>query len=273
MVNKLFVFHGDLGAGKNILKNIVLLSDQVHFPVATNENRAQWLITNIYKPESKFDWFVYEYALKDYQRFGINMVAGDADVDQLLNIPLPLKHLLEDRNYALDLFNKYRTHEIAELDYVKFLMVYPETEFGIRWQVRAYAEKKKPDQMHNFTYINQDLIAKHQEQYGVDSWIKVNLYNFYQDVQDYVKTLKLKSWPFVPMEWLLDQSKWSELVETLENNFSVTINHTEAYRLLQAWTELHWPVNSTDTWEHIDIFDNFRSTESDLVIRTHSCSQ
>lgn len=152
-------------------------------------------------------------------------------------------------------------------------MVYPETEFGVRWQVRAYAEKKKPDQMHNFTYIDQQLINKHQAQYGVDSWIKVNLYNFYQDVQAYAKSLKLKTWPFVPLEWLLDPSKWPVLVKRLENNFSVTINHSDAYQVLQAWTDLHWPVSSTDAWEHVDIFDNFRSAASDLAIRTHSCSQ
>ena len=62
MVNSIFVLHGDLGAAKNILKNVLLLSPQVHFPVATND-RLKYLKHNIYVNGSINDWFRYEYKL------------------------------------------------------------------------------------------------------------------------------------------------------------------------------------------------------------------
>lgn len=270
-MKNLFVFHGDLGAGKNILKNIILLNKDVHFPVVATDNRAEWLIKNIYKPESKIDWFKYEYALKDYQKYGIEMILGDANVDQILFLPPPLQFLLKSQNYAMDLFNKYRAAEIVNLPYVKFLAVYPTTEQGLRWQVRAYAEKKTPEQMHNFTYMDYSQIEKHKNEYGVNSWIKVNLYNFYKDAENYVSQIKETPWPMVPLEWLLDSSQWSALLKFLQDYFGVTINFEQAFNVLQVWTDLHWHVSKTDEWEHIDIFNGFRTEFSDLAIRTHSC--
>jgi hypothetical protein len=271
MVKNLFIFHGDLGAGKNILKNIVLLSEDVHFPAAVLDNRAEWLIKNIYKPESKIDWFKYEYTLKDYQKYGVEMIQGDANVDQILCLPPSLQFLLKSQNYAMDLFNKHRAAELVNLPYVKFLAVYPTTEQGLRWQIRAYAEKKIPEHMHNFTYIDQSLIEKHKSKYGVSSWTKVNLYNFYKDAENYVDQIKQKQWPMVPLEWLLDSSQWPILLAFLQDYFCVVINFKQAHTVLDAWTDLHWPISKTDEWEHIDIFDGFRTEFSDLVIRTHSC--
>ena len=74
----------------------------------------------------------------------------------------------------------------------------------------------------------------------------------------------------VPMEWLIHQQHWPQLVEFLQQNFDVEIDLDQALQLLQSWTDLHWPVNETDDWEHTDIFDGFRSAYSDQCIKHHS---
>jgi hypothetical protein len=268
MVNRLFVFHGDLGAAKNILKNIVLLSPQVHFPVNAPD-RLEYFQNRIYVQQSINDWFRYEYHLKDYEKFGMPLILGDVDVDSILQLPPAVQTLLATKNYALDLFNKERANQVVELPWCRFLMIYPQTEQALRWQVRAYTTKKKPEQLHNFTYCDQSLIDQHQVQYGMQSWIKVNTYNFYCNVRDYAQQLKTQSWPSVPLEWILYSKHWDQLIDFLITHFEVEIDHARALQLLQCWTNLHWPVDTTDLWEHVDIFDGYRTEFSDHCIKHH----
>lgn len=271
MVNRLFIFHGDLGAAKNILKNIVLLSPQVHFPANTS-NRLQYLTNQIYIQGSIDNWFKYEYRIKDYEKFGIKMKDGDADVNSILKLPSQLIELLKIKNYALDLFDKNRTHEVVDLPWSKFLMVYPKSDLGIRWQVRAYVTKKKAEQLHNFTYMDSKLIDQHQQLYGMASWIKVNSYNFYINVSEYVERLKNLPWTYVPLEWVIDPTQWPQLIEFLTTHFNIHIDYNEAIQLLQAWTNLHWPLTDTDNWEHVDIFNGYRTDFSNECIKHHAIS-
>jgi hypothetical protein len=148
--------------------------------------------------------------------------------------------------------------------------VYPQTDQGVRWQVRAYTTKKKPLLLHNFTYPDLGLIEQHKQTFGELSWIKVNTYNFYQAVLEHIQYLKQQSWPTVPMEWLLNQEQWPQLVEFLQQTFAVKIDLDQALQLIQSLTDLHWPVDQTDDWEHVDIFDGFRSLHSDQCITHHS---
>ncbi len=248
-----------------------MLSPEVHFPINQTTAREEWLIQNIYKPESKTDWFKYEYKLKDYKSFGINMIDGDASVDDLLKLSPQLLTLLETKNYALDLFNKSRVAEVVDLPYVKFVAISPTTDQGLKWQIRAYAEKKVPVQMHNFTYMNSELINQHKINFGVESWVKVNLYNFYKDAESYIEILKKKSWPTIPLEWLLDSNQWANVVDQLQQIFNIDIPEQSCFNVLDAWNKLHWDYNDTNNWEHVDIFDGFRTDMSDFMIRMHSC--
>ena len=269
MVNKLFVFHGDLGAAKNILKNVVMLSSQVHFPIKT-DNRLEYFKKEIYPAHSVNDWFSHEYRMKDYPAYGIDMILGDANVERLIHLPPPLKRLMQRTNYAMDLFNKNEVDRVVDLEHVKFLMIYPETQQGVHWQVRAYAMKKSPADVHNFTYMDTDNIQRHRDTYGEESWTKVNLYNFYQNVLEHIQKLKTQPWPFVPLEWILIQDKWNQLIEFLQNHFQVDIDAGQAQELLQAWTNLHWSYQHTDQWEHADIFDGMRTAKSYEMITQHS---
>jgi hypothetical protein len=268
--HKLFVFHGDLGAAKNILKNVVLLSNEMYFPYDTT-NRLEFFKDKIYPPGTIDDWFSSEYAMKDYSKQGIEMILGDCSVDDLVVLPINLKKILTKNSYAVDLFNKEEAWRVVDLPHVKFLMVYPFSDLGVKWQVRAYATKKKPEQMHNFTYMDPSDVNLHIKTFGLESWIKVNLFNFYQHVLAYQSELKTLSWPKVHLEQVINPAHWHQLITTLTDYFQVDINFNDATDLLQVWSNQHWPLDKTLEWEHNDIFDDSRSEKSDLMIRTHSC--
>jgi hypothetical protein len=267
--NKLLILHGDLGAAKNILKNIVMLSDDVYFP-HTCFDRLQWMRENVYPPIAMDNWFKFEYSLKDYEKFGINMILGDASVDNIIHLSNDMRELLNKSNYAIDLFNKDRAIEVTQLPHTEFIIVHPTTHSGVMWQIRAYATKIMPENMHNFTYMDVNNIKKHIDVYGMHSWIKVNLYNFYQNVVRYIQQLNTTDLCHIPLEWILNQNDWGKVIQMLEFKFSISINHQKAFDLLDIWTNLHWKHTDTHNWEHCDIFDGYRTKHSDKIITTNA---
>ena len=124
------------------------------------------------------NWFRYEYATKDYEKKGINMILGDADIDSILTLSESTKQLLAHHNYALDLFNKQRVNEVVGLPYARFVMVYPQTDMGVRWQVRAYTTKKKPLLLHNFTYPDTGSIELTNKHLAICHGSKLTLITF-----------------------------------------------------------------------------------------------
>lgn len=272
MVNQLFVIHADLGAAKNIIKNVLLLSPEVYFPFTT-ENRLGFMLEKIYNSRPLHTWFEAEYKLKNYPNFGVDFILGDADVNSIIHLPEKMQTQLDKTNFALDLYNRDRVDEIVNLPWVRFICVYPKTDIGLRWQVRAYVSKKSESQMHNFTYENPADIDRHKEKWGQESWIKVNLYNFYQAVLDHRRKLEAQAWPNIELEQLLYPERWIDLIEYLRQYFAIELNQDDCLTLLKAWTDLHWPMVETRQWKHDDIFDGSRSENSNFIIMNHSCQK
>lgn len=270
MVNKLFVLHADLGAAKNIIKNILLLSPDVYFPGDT-QDRLAFMLRKIYNPRPLATWFTAEYRLKNYPEFGIDFILGDADVGSIVNLPDAMRVQLSKTNFALDLYNRERIDEVIDLPWVKFLCIYPRTELGVRWQVRAYVSKKTEKDMHNFTYQKSDNILRHKNLWGTESWTKVNTYNFYQSVLQHKNKLEKSGWPGLELEQILYPQQWPILINFLRQYFKITLNLDDSICLLQAWTDLHWKVDETEQWQHNDIFDGSRTSFSDDMICNHSC--
>lgn len=246
-----------------------MLAPEVHFPRLATD-RLEYFKKEIYPARSVDNWFDHEYRMKDYSAYGIDMILGDANVEKIVHVPPLLQCLLQKTNYAMDLFNKNEVDQIVNLNHVQFLMIYPTTDQGVRWQVRAYTMKKSSANMHNFTYMDPDNIQRHRDIYGEESWAKVNLYNFYQNIQEHILKLKNQPWPYVPLEWILISENWNQLIDFLQKHFAVTINTAHARELLQTWTDLHWSYQDTDQWEHADIFDGFRTDKSEEMITQHS---
>ncbi len=272
MVKKLFVVHADLGAAKNIIKNILLLSPDVYFPFDITD-RLRFLLEKIYNPRPLDTWFDAEYRLKNYPDFGIKFVQGDVNVDDIINLPESMRIQLIKTNFALDLYNRDQVDRVIHLPWVRFVCVYPGTDLGVRWQVRAYVSKKSENSMHNFTYEDPKDIERHKKQWGHDSWSKVNLYNFYQAVLAHRTKLQQCAWPSIELEQILYPDRWEDLIESLMQHFAIPLDRDQCLRLLQAWSDLHWPLTETRQWHHDDIFDGSRSERSDYMICNHSCQK
>lgn len=272
MVNQLFVIHADLGAAKNIIKNILLLSPKVYFPFQTHD-RLEFMLTEIYNARPLDSWFDAEYRLKNYPRFGIKFVQGDANVDDIIHLPEAMRIQLAETNFALDLYDRDRADRVIDLPWVKFLCVYPRTDLGVRWQVRSYVSKKSETAMHNFTYQDPENIERHKKQWGSESWAKVNIYNFYQAILAYRAKLQQYAWPSLELEQLLYPDRWEDLIDSLMQYFGIPLDRDKSLRLLQAWSDLHWPLMETQQWQHNDIFDGSRSERSDYIICNHSCQK
>jgi hypothetical protein len=272
MVNKIFVLHADLGAAKNIIKNILLLSPEVYFPFTTHD-RLEFLLTKIYNTRPLNSWFDAEYTLKNYPKFGIELLQGDANVDDVINLPDDMRRQLSKTNFALDLYNRDQVDRVVNLPWVRFMCVYPRTDLGVRWQVRAYVSKKSENAMHNFTYEDPKDIERHKEQWGHESWSKVNIYNFYQAVLAHRTKLQHSAWPSIELEQVIYPDRWEDLIDSLIRYFAISLNHVQCLRLLKAWSDLHWPLADTCLWHHNDIFDGSRSQRSDYMICNHSCQK
>jgi len=129
-MKKLFVIHADLGAAKNIIKNVLLLNNSVHWPVKPVANRLQYLI-EMYQQCSWETWLDCKYKLKTYQNDGIGMALGDVSCQGLLPLNDQMTRILEAKNYAIDLFDHTLATQLNTQPYVKLLGIIPTTDLGL----------------------------------------------------------------------------------------------------------------------------------------------
>lgn len=259
---KILVLHADIGAAKNIAKNICLLDESILFPVNLREHsRLDFLLKFLYPTDYK-DWFDCEYRLKDYQAYGIHMDLGDPRTPGLIPLNLKLQKILEKQHFILDLMDHTTAVELSQCTYTNVLAIAPETIHGLNWQIRAYSMKYGIERMFNFTFRDSDSIEKFKNKFGVDTWIDVNLCNFYDKVRERRRILKRSGLPIMPLELIIWPERWPELLDFLENTFHLTIPKDQAYILLKQWMSLHWPTDQTNNWKYAYIFKQFRSTET-----------
>lgn len=255
----ILIVHADLGAAKNIVKNICLLDKNVHFPVSTND-RLNFLLNIVY-PKNYSDWFIGEYAVKDYESFGIKIIQGDATIDGIKYPDKKLLTILEKQNYILDLYNFCAALEATEISHCQVLGIIPTTTLGLNWQVRAYVMKKQPHLMHNFTFINRDNIQKYIEKYSLHDWILANLTNFYESVARQSLVLKSSNIPCISLEHIIYPTNWYQLIENLNEYFHLNIPKDQALELLNHWNNLHWNIDDTNIWQYNNIFLENRNQE------------
>lgn len=261
MVKKILVVHADIGAAKNIAKNLCLLDESVYFPVSLRGMpRIDFLCKYLY-PSNYRDWFSCEYVLKDYCAHGISMDLGDTRSGGLIPLNDHLVNVLKSQHFILDLMDHSTALDLAQCDYVRLLSIAPGTMFGLNWQIRAYTMKYGASRMFNFTFRDETNIEKFKKKYGEQTWIDVNLCNFYDKVRDRRRILARSGLPMIPLELIIWPQRWPELLCCLEKFFNLEISRREAQILLEQWMSLHWPTEHTDDWEYRHIFKQYRSVD------------
>lgn len=262
VIKKVLVLHADIGAAKNIAKNICLLDESIFFPVPLgNQSRLNYLLKYLYPTDYK-DWFSCEYRLKQYTAHGIKMDLGDPRVDGLIPLNPQITAIIQNQNFILDLMDHNTALDLANQDYVKLLSIAPTTIFGLNWQIRAYTMKYGADRMFNFTFSNEESVKKFKQVYGNDTWVDVNLCNFYDKVRERRRILNRSGLSVMPLELIIWPSNWPKLVDYLEQFFELIIPKNQAYTVLNQWMSLHWPTEETDNWEYKHIFKQYRTLKT-----------
>lgn len=265
-LNNIIVLWADLGAAKNFVKNTLLLDPVVDIPVVANlptvADRLQWLQENIYTPGLDIaKWLDHEYLLRTYQSFygfdfTITPYTGQ-DFEMILNDHAV--QLLENNKKIV-----FAVHEIDSVRYlvdkgVQLVMVAPQTDFGVHWQIRAYCEKLGAEKMHNFTFS--DSVEQQKQQYiqlhGQDEWVRLNLTNMRHILSDRNKEWQTwaleKNIPILALEQILTPT--NDLVDQLNKLFDISVQYKEFDLLYKSWMGLHWPLDQTLNWKHSYIFD------------------
>lgn len=248
MVN--FLVAGDIGAASNLVRNVMLLSKDIDWPLATPRLETVLAQYPGKLTQNKTEWMHIEVRLRFFQQF------YGFDMSQELNWNNYKMHVKDTAKPAVFLNHSF----VWELDnFFKFseqmpsIVVMPTTDFGIEWQVRAYCEKKGVEIMHNFTFPDniEEQKASYINKHGSEAWYKENIVNMKAIIKERrdhtVKTVDSKM--LLPLEWLINGTDLLT-VERLHERFNIDIDFEQASQVLDTWRNLHWPVEQTYDWKY-----------------------
>ena len=249
MVN--FLVAGDIGAAANLIRNIMLLSDDVHWPYQRSRLDT---ILNQY-PErlttDKLEWIFIEVKLRFFQAqynidpsHDLNWAEFETNV---VNYDKPAVFINHSFVWELDNFQTFAKH-------MPTIIVMPTTDLGLEWQIRAYCEKKGVDIMHNFTFPDriEEQKAQYINQHGVEAWHRENIANMktiIRDRRDHILNT-VDPTMILPLEWALTGMDDRRIVDQLSKRFNITIDFAQASQVLNTWRSRHWALADTYNWKY-----------------------
>ena len=189
------------------------------------------------------------------------MDLGDVRLPGIDPLHPVLAEILQHKDFICDVMQHDTAVSIAQQPFAQVLAIAPTTMFGLNWQIRAYTMKYGADRMFNFTFEDTACVDQFIQTHGQDTWVKVNLVNFYDKVRERRRILRRSGLPIMPMEWIIFEQHWDTLFDFLDSFFAIHIPRPQAHEIMQQWSSLHWPVGSTDDWEYRNIFKQYRTKE------------
>jgi hypothetical protein len=243
MVKDLLVI-ADLGAAGNLVRNLLMLSDQIDWPLPSN--RFDTILSQYPHDIDLSQWLAIEYKLRFWQRYYNADLSNNLDFQafqQRKRMPNPVVYLNHSAFYQLDQVEKFRTE-------VNILYVAPATQFGIDWQVRSYCEKKTVEKLHNFTFNSE--VEQQQKQFcaehGHDAYYRLNVSNFKDIIGQRQKEFGT---PDLTLEMLLS-GPTTQIIEILLQHVGISIDSQQAKEVISQWRRCHWPLAETNNWKYYD---------------------
>jgi hypothetical protein len=246
-----FLVAGDIGAAANLVRNIMLLSDDVDWPLTTPrldtilKQYPEHLTTN------KLEWIFIEVRLRFFNSYyGIDP-SHDLNWNNyekfIKPTTKPAIFITHSFVWELDNFFTFAEH-------LPSIIVMPTTDLGLEWQVRAYCEKKGVDIMHNFTFPDniEEQKAQYISEHGLEAWHTENISNMKMIIRDrrdhILKTVDPTT--VLPLEWLISGMDDIRVVDTLRKRFNISIDFGQASQVLNTWRSRHWPLSETYDWKY-----------------------
>lgn len=234
----------DLGAAGNLVRNLLLLSNQVDWPLPTN--RLDTILQQYLPNTDLSQWLNIEYRLRFWDRFYNVDLSDNIDLEKFQKRKITSDPVIYLNHSAFYQPTEY--HQLASQ--VSTLYVAPQTDFGLRWQIRSYCEKKTVEKLHNFSFENN--IDEQRSQYcathGVESYYKLNIKNFAEIVKHRQANFGI---PDISLELLLSGPA-EEIIDCFYTCLSIRIDVNQAKQVLEKWRQCHWPMNETDNWKYYD---------------------
>lgn len=247
MKHKLVV--ADLGAAGNLVKNLILLSPDIHWPM---EKDRYLTILNQYSTEVNFArWLSTEYQLRFWKYYYQVDLADNLDYDIYVKSSLPKKPVVflnHSAFYQPEQFDKFKT----SLD---IIYIAPDTIFGLEWQIRSYCEKRSVSLLHDFSFDSDKTNQKknYMQKYGEESYYRMNITNMKEIIGHRQQLFKVdfSLENTIKLEDLL-YGKVDTVVDKLSRALSISLSYNQADNVIKAWQNLHWPLEKTSDWKYHD---------------------
>lgn len=228
---------GDLGAGANVVKNLLLLGER-HWPLSTDKYKT---IKQQYTSELDLsNWIAQEYRLRFWQKFYGLDISDKIDIMKFASRPKfnqPVVYINHSAFYDPE-FDC--AAEDCEIYYVR-----PVSQFGLEWQIRAYYEKKAFDNMHDFTFSDQTQRDIYLQTHDHETYQSANATNMKHIVNDRQAKFAQRK----------DIHTLIELEDLIINNYQklsrlLEIEQDRCRQILSDWNRLHWPLQETCNWKY-----------------------
>ena len=249
--NNIILLVGDLGAGTNMVKNILLLSEDVDWPANPVIDRLAFIKQNIYPDSLKNNmqlWLKCEYRLRNFNHYyGVDIC------DEFHNIvtDLTVKKSQLKKIVFLTHWPDIATRLKKQHKNIKIISLYAASEFDICWQIKAYIDKKGINDLHNFSFEqNQDENKIHYiKTHGLTAYYKFNVQNMFDILSQ--RTNQYKNLPayVLPIGSLMSSNTYwiNEIIKYL----TINLNIAQATELLNTWQMLHSPSDKSHLSDYL----------------------
>lgn len=231
---------GDLGSGVNLVKNLCFLDTAFDCPWSNRYSTFK----NGYKNSQLENWYAFEHKTRFWHsRYGFDLSNSLKFHSKIAEIPrtVIINHSLFWEYENLDLYKSYCD--------VVFLA--PLSDQGLRWQIRAFVEKNKIENLHNFSFADpcREKTA-YIQQHGLEQYYHFNLLNMYEIFKQRRDELADKIEHTFDMTPLYQGR--NQITEFLNSTFDLDIPADQAQHIYQLWHQLHWDYEQTDNWKWKD---------------------
>lgn len=233
---------GDLGAGANFVKNMLLLSPDVDFP---HSPRLEFIKAAAYPNSLKNDsthWITHEYKLRKWQFwYGVDIADNYSDI----NTP-QVQQVTQTRKIVFLCHDPAIVRQIKK-QYPKIVVVslHAATENGVAWQLSQFISKLGIDRMHNFSFESNVDSQKQAyiQQHGLEQYQKFNALNAFEIMRDRKDNFNHADYITIRIEDLQTDT-W---IPNLIGKLGISIDLSDAFDLAKTWRKLNPPFKQY--WE------------------------
>jgi len=236
----IIVIVGDLGAGTNLVKNVLSLSPEVDFPNHI-ESRLDYIKNLVYPDYLKNNlnqWIKHEYKLRRWKEY------YDADIaDQYTDIGTTKVIQTSQCSRIIFITHWVDIANALKQQYpgIQLVSLYPKNDQELKWQISTYISKIGIENLNNFTFFNNIIQQKNNyiAKFGLDSYYQFNVLNMFEIMKERVNRFKQ-----LPAHLItIGQLQTNDWIFELSDFLNLKLNVDQAIELFVTWKNLHPPYD------------------------------